>query len=302
MTQVPRVVVLALAAVVFGGAVPTLGAFQIVPSCGEVTTGDPFTLIFDGTSPDATGYRIYVGVTRLGGDIPLGPSLTGVTVPGLTPPAVGVHTLTVTAFNLAGESVRTGSCTLTVVALPLPPPTNPPGTIGLTVAGTLLDVEDSHFMTGSKVTMGSGAGHVASISVFVGPIDALAVNSAYAVALYSDVAGRPGALIAASSPGVLVANSWNTRPVSATVPMAAATSYWLMFNTNGRTTAVNNLRYNPGAAGAGAWSTGGFPYGTWPATFPTSTLSSAQYSIFATFGGVPSAPTGLRIERIAKSP
>ncbi len=44
-----------------------------------------------------------------------------------------------------------------------------------------------------------------------------------------------------------------------------------MFNTNGRTAAVNNMRHNTGAAGQGAYSTAAVAFGTSPATFPAST-------------------------------
>ncbi len=76
----------------------------------------------------------------------------------------------------------------------------------------------------------------------------------------------PGSRVAASATGTLVANAWNTLTITA--PLLAGTNYWLMFNTNGRTGSVNNMRYNTGAAGQGAYSTGAVPFGTWPATFP----------------------------------
>jgi len=88
--------------------------------------------------------------------------------------------------------------------------------------------------------------------------------------------------VATTAAGTLVANSWNTRAISAT--LQANTSYWLMYNTNGRTGAVNNLRYNSGSAGQGVFSTSGVTYGAWPATFPASTLTNAVYSLYATLG------------------
>ena len=154
-------------------------------------------------------------------------------------------------------------------------------TLGSTAIGTSIDTGDSHFMNGSKVTT-TAAGHLSSMSVYVGAIDTMAANRQYQLAIYTDNAGRPGTLVAASAAGTLTANAWNTLPVSASVQ--ASTSYWLMFNTNGRTGAVNNMRYNSGAAGQGGYSTGSVPYGTWPTTFPAATISNFVYSLFATYG------------------
>jgi len=170
---------------------------------------------------------------------------------------------------LAGNFVWSFTTTSTIV------------TLGSTAVGASIDTGDSHFMNGSKVTT-TAAGHLSSMSVYVGAIDSMAANRQYQLAIYTDNAGRPGTLVAASAAGTLAANAWNTLPVSASVQ--GSTSYWLMFNTNGRTGAVNNMRYNSGAAGQGGYSTGSVPYGTWPAAFPAATLSNFVYSLFATFG------------------
>ena len=57
-----------------------------------------------------------------------------------------------------------------------------------------------------------------------------------------------------------------------------------MFNTNGRTVSVNNMRYRTGNAGQGAYSIAAVPFGTWPATFPAATISNQVFSLFAVFG------------------
>ena len=118
------------------------------------------------------------------------------------------------------------------------------------------------------------------MSVYVGAIDSVVANRQYQLAIYRDNAGRPGTLVAASASGTLVANAWNTVAVSA--PLLASTNYWLMFNTNGRTAAVNNMRYNTGAAGQGAYSTASVPFGAWPATFPAATTTNFVFSLYAT--------------------
>jgi hypothetical protein len=154
-------------------------------------------------------------------------------------------------------------------------------TVGLTTIGSFLDSSDSSYLNGSKVTTTDG-GQISSMSVYVGAIDSIVANRQYQLAVYTDNAGRPGTLIAASASGTLVANAWNTLPVSAA--LTGSTNYWLMFNTNGRTGTVNNMRYNSGAAGQGAYSTGSVTFGTWPATFPAATITNLKFSLFATFG------------------
>jgi hypothetical protein len=119
------------------------------------------------------------------------------------------------------------------------------------------------------------------MSVYVGPVDA-SPNNQYQGAIYTDNAGRPGTLVATSTAGTLVANSWNTLAINAT--LQANTSYWLMYNTNGRNDTVNNMRYNHDSVGQGAYGPSGVTYGTWPATFPTSILTDAVYSFYAASG------------------
>ena len=120
------------------------------------------------------------------------------------------------------------------------------------------------------------------MSVYVGAIDSVVANRQYQLAIYRDNAGRPGTLVAASATGTLLPNAWNTLPINAT--LLAGTKYWLMFNTNGRTGAVNNMRHDTGAAGQGAYSTASVPFGTWPAAFPAATTTNFVFSLFATFG------------------
>jgi hypothetical protein len=170
--------------------------------------------------------------------------------------------------------IKIGSAT----ALPPPPPST---TVGLNAKGSLLDSGASNHLNGSKVTTSNG-GTISSLSVYVGGIDALSSNQSYQLAIYTDNANKPGTLVASSATGTLTANSWNTLPVSAT--LQPNTPYWLMYNTNGRTSAVNNMYYNNGASGQGAFSSSAASFGTWPATFPASQLTKAAYSLYGTFG------------------
>ena len=52
-----------------------------------------------------------------------------------------------------------------------------------------------------------------------------------------------------------------------------------MFNTNGRPAAVNNMCYDIGAAGQSVYSIAPVTFGTWPATCPASSSTSATFSL-----------------------
>jgi hypothetical protein len=156
-------------------------------------------------------------------------------------------------------------------------------TLGLTSIGSAVDDGNSNFLNGSKVTTSTG-GNIVSMSVYVGPIDSGANNRQYQLAIYTHntTTGKPGTLVAKTASGTLKANAWNTLPITAT--LSPNTSYWLLYNTNGRTTSVNNMYFNNGTAGQGVFSTNSVTFGTWPTTFPASTLTSGVYSLYATFG------------------
>jgi glucose/arabinose dehydrogenase len=157
-----------------------------------------------------------------------------------------------------------------------------PQRIGFTQAGASLDTGDMNHMNGSRFVTGSEPATVTSMSVYLKGVQP-APNNQYQLAVYADANGSPGARVAASTSGTLTADSWNTIPIAAT--LAANTPYWLMYNTNGD----NNLSYDTGTAGQGTWSNA-TPFGTWPATFGTSSRWNAKFSIYATTGADTTAP------------
>ncbi|WP_433304037.1 Ig-like domain-containing protein [Actinoplanes sp. CA-030573] len=157
-----------------------------------------------------------------------------------------------------------------------------PQRIGYTQVGASTDSGDMNYMNGSRFVTGSGPATVTSMSVYAKAVKA-APNNQFQMAIYADANGSPGARVATSTAGTLTANSWNTRPISAT--LAPNTAYWLMYNTNGD----NNLSYDTGTANQGAWSAP-TPYGTWPATFGTANRWTTKFSIYATLGADTVAP------------
>lgn len=155
-------------------------------------------------------------------------------------------------------------------------------TLGNTTIGTATDSGDSNHLNASRYVTGDRGGQVSSVSAYVGAV-AAAPNNQYQLAIYQDASGKPGALVAGSAGGTLTANAWNTMPVTAT--LNPNTPYWLAYNSNGNSAAVNNLKYNTG--GKGVYRNAGSPYGSWPATFGTSTATTISFSIHATY-----TPTG----------
>jgi hypothetical protein len=118
------------------------------------------------------------------------------------------------------------------------------------------------------------------MSVYVAsPLDA-APNNQFQLAIYSDNGGNPGTLIASTESGVLAANTWHTLAITAAI--APRTAYWLFYNTNGTSCAVNNLRYTNDGRGRSAWQKN-VAFGTWPATVTPSGTSKVKATIYLTY-------------------
>jgi membrane-associated phospholipid phosphatase len=114
---------------------------------------------------------------------------------------------------------------------------------GRPVIGTAVDGDDSQNIYGSRYTTGIRAGALESISVFVAaPVDK-APNDQFQLAIYDDSSGAPGRRLATTGSGRLVPDAWNTLPIRAV--LQPVTSYWLMYNSNGTNTTVNNSTISP---------------------------------------------------------
>jgi hypothetical protein len=135
-------------------------------------------------------------------------------------------------------------------------------------------------MSGSRVTVGSQAASVSSISVYVGAVESPPHNE-YSVAIYTDSSGSPAMLVARRANGTLLPNAWNTIGISAT--LNPNTAYWLMYNANGSDGFADDMFYNADPDYVGAWTAQAF--GTWPNSFGGSTLDRTRYSLYATVSG-----------------
>jgi polyhydroxybutyrate depolymerase len=155
-------------------------------------------------------------------------------------------------------------------------------TAGSTTIGSVMYTGQQDVLSASQVTTGMEAGRLDSISVYVGEVHAAPLNHMQ-VAIYADNgANAPGNLIATSSTRVLTANSWNGFPMPATA-VAVSSTYWLVFNVDGRNTQVS-VTSNVARS---AWR---YPitYGTWPTPYGTLSrpVKVSQYSIYMTYTSV----------------
>jgi hypothetical protein len=148
-----------------------------------------------------------------------------------------------------------------------------PTVLGNNSIGAQLDFGDMNYMNGSRFLTGAAPFTVSSMSVYLGAIQA-APNNQFQLAIYADTNGAPGALVGSTTTGSLVANSWNSRPLGAT--LAANTAYWFVYNTNGD----NNMRFDTGSANQGVYGTSSRTFGTWPAAFGSSVRTTAKFSIY----------------------
>jgi hypothetical protein len=259
-----------------------------------VEAGTVVSVQFDDTTGFAyQGYRLYLNDVRVGADLP--PSaLVGGTVRVVLPAQVaGTYSLVAASFTSTTE-YRSAPYLFTVETSPPPPPPPPQGTTaGGTTIGPETDTNASGFLNGSRVIL-TGALAITSMSVHVGAVDALASNRLYGLAIYTDVSGQPGTLVASSTAGTLIANSWNTRPLVVVLPAGA---YWLMYATNGLTAEVNNAHCGPGVLGQSAWSTP-VPFGSWPTAYGVDTISNSVYSLYVAADAAPLirlTPTNVKI-------
>lgn len=115
------------------------------------------------------------------------------------------------------------------------------------------------------------AGKIDSISLYV-----LVAAGNIRLAIYSDSAGSPGALLCQTASQTAV-EGWNTL-IPTTLPTLAAGTYWLAFQVS---SATLQIRYQAGAANQRAYRT--FTYNAFPDPFGTPTLDAYTYSIYATY-------------------
>ncbi len=154
----------------------------------------------------------------------------------------------------------------------------PSGTpnMGTTTQGSLTDSGDSNFMNSMKVTAGA-TGTVTTLYANVGTTVGSSPNNQAQMAIFSNLAGEPGTLLASSS-STTIASGWNAFTLTSPLSVTSGTIYWIAYNTNGTASNQNDLRYE---------STGGVvryaaqTFGTWPSSFGGATSSAFNFSMYA---------------------
>ena len=149
--------------------------------------------------------------------------------------------------------------------------------VGKTSVGSQTDSGDNGFIIATKFYV-YNAINITSMSVYVAnPIDSSPKNK-YSLAIYNGSSSAPDKLIAnGSMTATLSGNAWNTMTVSAYLTPGY---YWLTYMSNSSDGSHNNMNYDYYSLdGYSVYATNAF--GSWPASFGSSTPMSLQYSIYA---------------------
>ncbi len=154
-------------------------------------------------------------------------------------------------------------------------------TLGHNAIGANLDEGFNGTIIANKITTGSNAVSLTSISAYIDNIQPGGGDN-YVVGLYSDSGGVPGSLLASSTQGTLTSFSWNQLSISYT--LAPSTSYWLAFSTNTTGAGYHYVPYDtPTVSGLRTYMSYGNAGVDMPSTFTSSGLSNNYVdSIYAT--------------------
>src|SRR3989344_2411198 len=175
-----------------------------------------------------------------------------------------------------------------------PPPAVP--TFGYPKVGATAGASSgSNLALATSYQSGSQGGEVASMSIyFTSPVGS-APNNQFQVAIYSDVSGAPGILIASSASQTIIPDAWNTAPIAAT--LTPNTFYWLVYNTNGALVSQNNGKFDTGTTGQTVRRSQTFA--TWPSSYGTpATTFAVRYSMYVTYGTV-TAPSDTTVPTVS---
>jgi hypothetical protein len=187
----------------------------------------------------------------------------------------GTHVLTAVARDGAGNTTTSAA-----VSVDVSNATGVTKTLGYTAVAATTDSGAANYITAWSFAMPNESGTATSLSIYISAPVSAAPNNLFQVAIYSDVNGLPGALVVSTPSQAIVPNAWNTVPLTAVLQPNA--KYWLAYNTNGASSAANNIRLDPGTAGQMRWRAQSF--GTWPSTLGAPNGAAAmKSSIYVTY-------------------
>jgi hypothetical protein len=164
----------------------------------------------------------------------------------------------------------------------MPPGGSPPTGYG---TGGALNTSRSY----AQSVTPSASGTLTSISVYLGA--SAGSPKKINVAIYTDNAGNPGALLASGTAQVSVANAWNTVPISHS--FTAGVTYWLAVrnDTNMSSPVLYYLASGPAAAYSTCIVSGPAFDSTWQVT-GTATGGMAIYGTYTASASV-KTPVGI---------
>lgn len=198
-----------------------------------------------------------------------------------------VATSTAAAATTTGQWSQTGFASTTTGGTGSPQPTcAPPDFFGLPLPrGSSSSSAQNRAQASQFWTTANGAGHVASLSVYIGDVDA-PPHDAYQMALYATdpTTLGPGALLGRSAVGRLRPLQWNTVPMLTPVYVFAATAYWIAYNTNSSSGALNN--YLVDSLTPTRTASAPMPFGVaWPEPFDAAAAPGGAFAMYATLTG-----------------
>ena len=197
--------------------------------------------------------------------------------------------VTVSAGNLTGSTSSRSIPTMVVQAAP------PTSTVGKTVIAASEDPADADWERLNAVTLGQ-SGSLAKLTVYLARQTAGSQEMRGVV--YVDAAGRPGALIGATSAVTVsstASSGWVDLPFVSAVSLTAG-PYWIGIHA-GPSTRVFALRYDESTAGSGAVAPAAFATG--PLTLSTSwRLQAEQISLYGSYATAV-APTNVTVPTVS---
>ncbi len=149
---------------------------------------------------------------------------------------------------------------------------NTPFILGNNQSPSSSESYNQNMINGSQFKTSSTQTFATSMSIYLANYDG--ASPQIQMAIYKDINGSPGSLIWNSGDIISGQKGWITTSVPS-IPLTSNTTYWLMFNTHGKSS-VAEVNKNEGIS----WNSGFVKYGTWPQHAGSGNFSRKEYFIY----------------------
>jgi chitodextrinase len=243
-----------------------------VVASSRTTTSIALTWAPSNDAVGVTGYGLY----RAGQPAGTATSTTGI-FSGLE--CNTAYTLSVDAYDAAGNHSAKTTVMVSTTACPPPPP--PTVTMGESSVMSTNDTGNGNLLVSQKATLAQN-GILRRMSFYVTTASG---NLRMAVYAANGANGGPGTKLAETS-SFTPTTGWNSVDVLAPVTLGAG-NYWLAYMPSSST-----LAFRAGSGSEARWTN--YSYGPAPATFPATTLGdTVHWSLYATLDVTNQAPAPL---------